>query len=160
MWKKIPNWSWYLVNEQGVVYNSKTKKYLSGDVNNCGYHRIILYDKGKKQRIFIHRLVATLFIPNPNNYSEVNHIDGNKNNNQVTNLEWCDRTHNEHEARRLGLKIYKPFIVYFSNGETKTYEFAQELADEIQVSKRTVLNYLHGKTKGYLNRGIKSIQYL
>ena len=59
----------------------KQKKYLSGDVNNCGYHRITLYDKGKKQRIFIHRLVATLFLPNPNNYSEVNHIDGNKNNN-------------------------------------------------------------------------------
>lgn len=54
MWKKIPNWSWYLVNEQSVVYNSKTKKYLSGDVNNCGYHRITLYDKGKnKEFLFI-----------------------------------------------------------------------------------------------------------
>lgn len=72
----------------------------------------------------------------------MNHIDGDKSNNCKSNLEWLSRTHNEHECRRLGLKDYKPFEVVFKNGTTKTYEFTPELAQQLHVSKRTILNYL------------------
>ena len=160
MWKSIPNWEWYLINEDGQIVNTRTNKYISGDINNLGYHRVILYDKGNKQRFFVHRLVATLFLPNPKNLSEVNHIDGNKDNNNVNNLEWSSRTHNEHAARRTGLKTYKPFEVVFTNGVIKQYEFTPQLATELNVTKRTVLNYLQGKTKGYIDKGIKEIHYL
>ena len=51
----------------------------------------------------VHRLVALNFIDNPNNYPVVNHIDGNKQNNNVTNLEWCTYSYNNKEAYRLGL---------------------------------------------------------
>lgn len=50
---------------------------------------------GKNKKFYIHRLVAQMFIENPNNYKEVNHIDENKNNNCVSNLEWCTRQQNE-----------------------------------------------------------------
>lgn len=160
MWKNIPNWEWYLINEQGEVLNTRTNKLIKGDANNIGYHRITLYDNGQKQRFFIHRLVATLFLPNPDNLPEVNHIDGNKDNNGVNNLEWCTRTYNEHAARRTGIKEYKPFEVIFENGARKIYEFAPQLASELSVTKRTILNYLQGKSQGYKNKGIQKIQYL
>ena len=160
MWLKIPNWEEYEVDETGRVRNTLTGNMIVGDTNNAGYQRICCYRKGRKQRFFRHRLVAELFIDNPNNFKEVNHIDGDKTNNSVTNLEWCDRAHNEREARRLLIKSYTPYIVYFTNGEVKKYEFVIDLANELNVSGRTVLNYLQGKTKGYINRGIADIKYL
>lgn len=53
-----------------------------------------LRKKGKNKTLLIHRLVAENFIPNPNNYSCVNHIDENKSNNNVLNLEWCNYEYN------------------------------------------------------------------
>lgn len=160
MWLKIPNWEDYEVDETGRVRNVLTGNMIVGDTNNAGYQRICYYKKGQKQKFFRHRLVAELFIDNPNGFREINHIDGDKTNNSVSNLEWCDRTHNEREAHRLSIKKYAPYVVYFSNGEVKEYEFAIDLANEIGTTKRTVLNYLQGKTKGYINRGITSIRYL
>lgn len=64
----------------------------------------IILPNGKEKLIQIHRLVATAFIPNPCKYPEVNHKDGNKSNNDVSNLEWCSGLYNIHEAYRLGLK--------------------------------------------------------
>lgn len=160
MWKRIPDWEWYVVNENGDVKNTKTNNVICGDVNNAGYHRICVYDAGKSKHLFRHRLVASLFLDNPDDLPEVNHKDGNKDNNNVSNLEWSNRIHNEHEARRIGIKEYKPYSVLFSDGRYKEYEFAIELANEIGVSKRTVLNYLHGKSCGYINKGIELIQYL
>jgi HNH endonuclease len=61
-------------------------------VNNCGYTEIVLTSRCK--HFLVHRLVATAFIPNPNNLPQVNHIDGDKQNNHVTNLEWCSASNN------------------------------------------------------------------
>lgn len=160
MWLKVPNWEEYEVDENGKVRNILTGNTIVGDINSAGYQRVCFYRGKSKKRFFRHRLVAELFIDNPDNLPEVNHKDGNKNNNSVSNLEWSDRTHNEREARRTLIKEYKPYIVYFENGNIQIYEFAVDLANNIGVTKRTVLNYLQGKSKGYVNRGITSIQYL
>ena len=160
MWKDIPNWDLYEINENGDIRNKKTQKLIIGFINNAGYSRVCLYNNGFKQKFYRHRLVAELFIPNPNNLPEVNHIDGNKQNNNKFNLEWCSRTHNEREAHRLGIKEYKPFEVVFNNGVKKEYEFTIDLAKEIMVTRRTVLNWLQKKNKGYLKRGIKNINYI
>ena len=141
IWKNIPNWEeYYEINNYGEVRNKKSNYMLIGDKNSTGYMRVCLYNKNKKFRFFRHTMVAKLFLDNPNNFKEVNHIDGNKENNYVGNLEFCDRKHNEREAHRTGIKKYKPFVVKFNTGECKKYEFAMELATEINVSKRTVLN--------------------
>ena len=78
---------------------------LKPSINNKGYYYVTLNKDGKQKHKIIHRLIAETFIPNPNNFPCVNHIDGNKMNNDISNLEWCSYSHNNKEAYRLGLKI-------------------------------------------------------
>lgn len=83
MFKQIQK-SNYFISEEGKVYNQKTNKFLSGSLDTCGYLRFRL--KGKN--VSIHRMVLETFNPCPNmNSLEVNHIDGNKTNNRLGNLE-------------------------------------------------------------------------
>ena len=87
-------------------------------VGDNGYYKVGLYRNGKAKNFKIHRLVAEAFIPNPNNYPQVNHIDGHKNNNCVDNLEWCDNSYNMKEAYRIGLIVPNHKGV-FKKGECK-----------------------------------------
>ena len=77
---------------------------LKGDEKKGGgYPRVVLYKNGKRHRVLIHRLVCEAFIPNPDNKPFVNHKDGNPNNNQVSNLEWCTCKENvQHAINILG----------------------------------------------------------
>lgn len=71
---------------------------------SCNYFIVTLVnDEGKRKNCFIHRLMAETFIPNPNNKPQVNHIDGNKQNNQLSNLEWVSEAENAQHAIRTGL---------------------------------------------------------
>ena len=72
--------------------------------DNNGYSRVSLPIKGKQTKVRIHRLVAIAFIENKENKKEVNHIDGIKNNNNVTNLEWCTGSENRKHAWDIGLR--------------------------------------------------------
>lgn len=82
------------------------KKYL----NNRGYEELKLY-KGNREfkNVQLHRLVAQAFIPNPNNYPQINHIDGNPENSRVENLEWCTNSMNTKHAYDTGLKDPKNY---------------------------------------------------
>lgn len=70
---------------------------------NRNYFRVDLKQNQKNKYKSIHRLVAETFIPNPNNYPIINHIDGDTSNNKADNLEWCTQSHNIKEAYRVGL---------------------------------------------------------
>ena len=85
-------------NYSSIGYYQK-EKCLKPGTDGWGYNYVSI--KGKNKRI--HRLVAETFIPNPNNYEQVNHIDGNKQNNRMDNLEWCTREYNMQEAFKMGL---------------------------------------------------------
>ncbi len=98
----------YAITEQGEVYNNKTKRYLKHSTSNTGY--LTVYVDGKNR--LLHRLLAETFIPNPDNLPCVNHKDGNKLNNDLSNLEWCTYSHNNKHAYKTGLKNYA-----FTGGE-------------------------------------------
>ena len=89
----------------GKVQVVKSKeKILKNTISNCGYMQARLSKNNKHGLKSVHRLVAQAFIPNPENKSQVNHIDGNKQNNRVDNLEWCNNSENQLHAWKLGLQ--------------------------------------------------------
>lgn len=90
----------YCVYENGDVENLSTHKKLKGSIRLHGYLAYRLSKQGKKYQFYAHRLVAQSFIPNPNNYTIVNHKDGNKLNNSVDNLEWCSQSYNMKHAHK------------------------------------------------------------
>ena len=102
MWKKIKNYN-YLVNEDGIIKNSKTNRILKQS-NKSGYKIVCLSINNKSKTHYVHRLVAKTFIPNTNDKLQVNHIDGNKSNNKLENLEWCTPLENMIHAKKIGLK--------------------------------------------------------
>lgn len=96
----------YEVKTNGQVFNRVTGNELTHQINSEGYHAIRLCIDGKPFTTFAHRLVAIAFIPNPENKPEVNHIDGNKDNNNLSNLEWVTSKENTAHAIAMGLKWY------------------------------------------------------
>lgn len=95
--KRNPN---YMIDELGNVYSKRFNKILTPKHNHDGYLRISLWKDNKNEFIGIHRLVAETFIENPFNKPFVNHIDGNKQNNNVENLEWVTQKENIQHAYR------------------------------------------------------------
>ena len=111
--RPIEGYEHYLVSTWGKVYRvDRATQILSRDKDLYevsaqkltelateetpkGYLRVYLYKNGKRKHHKIHRLVAKAFIPNPNNKPQVNHIDGNKQNNSITNLEWVTDEENK-----------------------------------------------------------------
>lgn len=108
-WKDVIGYAGtYQVSNTGEVRSKRVVGYaLLSKWVNCGYELVHLSKNGVQKQKRVHRLVAEAFIPNPNNYNEVNHKDGNKLNNFVENLEWCDSSYNQKHAYTIGLKVQK-----------------------------------------------------
>ena len=85
------------------IYKNKPEKILKPIKGSYGYMHYSFCKNSKTQSFRIHRLVALYFIDNPSNYPEVNHIDGNKENYSIENLEWCTRSQNMKHGHSLGL---------------------------------------------------------
>lgn len=103
IWKPIPKYSNYEISNYGNI--RKLGKLLNIGIDSNGYKRINLQKQGKQTTFRLHKLLALVFIENPNNYKIINHKDGNKLNNDLNNLEWCTHSHNTKEAFRLGLMV-------------------------------------------------------
>lgn len=141
MHKKIKGFEEYTVTKTGDVYSHKNgkKKKLKPE-NNHGYLRVALSSQGRSKKFRIHRLVAMSFINNKNNHKCVNHLDGNKKNNCVENLEWCSFSDNQkHSYRVLGRKVNKTML-----GKTK---------DKHHNSIPTIIiNLKNGRKQNFVSR--------
>jgi hypothetical protein len=167
MWKDIIGWEkYYEISDEGKVRNKLTRHIKVADRNNCGYHRVTLYNKNnypKKQRFFVHRLVAIHFINNPNNLEQINHIDSDKNNNCVSNLEWCSARENTTKSFIEGNanKRYRPFKCIFEDGTELKCNTTTELIDYIPVlTKSIVLSWFNSGCLSYKKYGIKNVYRL
>lgn len=100
-WKTIEGFENYEVSNDGQIRNGSK---LKTPFNHEGYLRMSFYKKKKQKCFLIHRLVAIAFLPKEEGKEFVNHKDGDKTNNNVTNLEWCTNMENVQHAYNLGLK--------------------------------------------------------
>lgn len=103
IWKDIDGFEEYQISNHGRVYSLKTNKILKASQcsltrNKIGYLKVTLYANSKFYNRMIHRLVAQTFVPNPENKREVNHINGDKLNNNDWNLEWTTPKENHNHA--------------------------------------------------------------
>ena len=103
MFFKIKDYPEYGITKTGVIRNESTNKIKSQYVGSTGYYMVSFSYKNKSKSKRVHRLLAINFIPNPNNYKFINHIDGDKLNNDLNNLEWCTHSHNMKHAFKTGL---------------------------------------------------------
>lgn len=95
----------YEISDNGSIFKVGSFVSINGSINQWGYRRTTLTNKdGKKKTECFHKLVAQTFIPNPFNKKQVNHIDGNKLNNNIDNLEWVTKGENLKHAYDTGAK--------------------------------------------------------
>jgi hypothetical protein len=103
-WKQLPNYNNYEVSNLGQVRNNKTKRILK-HANNGGYLQVGLSCYGVTKSFSVHQLVGLCFIENQNNRKQINHIDKDRTNNNITNLEWCTAAeNNSHKCLTLEVK--------------------------------------------------------
>ena len=166
-WKTIEWLKGYKISEYGEVFSLKNNRILKPRYTKDGYvyHR---FSNGSEEQkdIRIHRLVAMLWIDNPNNLETVNHKDGNKQNNHYSNLEWMNRANQLQHAYDLGLK--KPMqgtnhksskataeqVMYirnmYDNHKGSMYGFYAKLSQETGLSQTIVTRIAKRQTYFHL----------
>ena len=126
------------------------EKYMSPVCNRYGYLYLNLWKNKKRQTVTIHRLVAETFVPNLQNLPMVNHKDGNKTNNCVTNLEWCDQSYNErHKIYNLGKSTHLGLRAIKCLQTQKIYPSIAEAARQLKLNTSSVVLVCQGKYKQY-----------
>lgn len=127
--KRIPGFSKYQITKNGEVFNDfKKLRYFVGK-NDYRFIKLV-DDYGKTRHQSIHRLVAKTYIPNPNNKATVNHIDGNRANNNINNLEWLSQQENllkGYERRNdTPMKFHKTCDLYYDEELVKSFSNIKE----------------------------------
>ena len=146
---------WSYPNKKG---GSKNGKWLRVFIQHRGYYNYYLQHKNKRRIILAHKLVANAYIPNPLNRKEINHINGNKLDNRVENLEWSTRSENMKHAYKLGLlhkfgkhenhpmaKLNKKQVLQIRESY-KSGEYTQrQLAKQFKVNQRLIWSIIHNE---------------
>ena len=139
----------YDITRNGIVINRHTKKIVKPQINGTGYYRVSI--GGRLE--FVHRLVAKLYVPNPENKPQVNHKDGNKLNNSADNLEWVTNRENSIHALKNGwmhieerhqfAKLNRKQVAFIKSHDEMT---RKELAELFNVSAKTISDIRNGRT--------------
>ena len=122
---------------------------LSQWIDNVGYYQVVFKLNNKRKYIRVHRLIAETCLPNPCNYPQVNHIDGNKLNNELSNLEWCNNSYNTQEGYDKGLyhSEHRCNPIKAINKTTKQefkFKSIRECADKLNLNRKTITSILKG----------------
>lgn len=160
IWKNIEDFENYEINNYGVIRIKKNKKILKYQIDKDGYYVINLYKNSKYKHFRVSRLVAIAFIPNPNNFPVVNHKDENKQNNCVSNLEWCTIAYNNAygtKGKRSGnkqrnkiryTKANRKVIQYdLSNNPIEIYKSIMTVAKKLHVDGTHIVDVCKGRRK-------------
>lgn len=144
MWKEMPKYPMYEVSDMGEVRNRETERILKPRIDKGGYCRVSI---GKK-RVFVHRLIAEAFVPNPGNLPCVNHKDESKTNNRADNLEWCTVGYNNAYGLRqeaCDFQRGKAVVAYKGGVQHRMYFSIAEAARDIGCNPSGIWQALHGR---------------
>ena len=148
---KIDNFEKYEVSNLGKVRNIKSGIIIKPWLDKYGYLRHCLYGRDKRKILLLHRIIATAFIDNPKGKPCVNHIDENKTNNDLSNLEWCTvRENNIHGTRtkRAAEKFFKEVVQLDLNDNVlNVFKSMTQAERETGVSRRNISKCCNGKRK-------------
>ena len=143
-WKDVVGYEGkYMVSNDGLVKSLYRNKIIKGEKTRVGYIRVSLYDKACAKHISVHRLVAEAFIPNPNGYTVVHHLNHDKRDNRAENLAWMsDKEHRgSHAIEQNSKKVYQ----YTLDGElAKTWD---SVADALRNGYCNISRCCCGKSK-------------
>ena len=163
-WKEIENTNGlYLISDEGDVFSCRSGKKLKFSYRD-GYAAVELNIDGVATKHYVHRLVATAFVPNPNQFPIINHKDENPGNNHADNLEWCTHRYNvlygsavdrriEHTEYKYGAdnpasrKVYQFDMQGHLIG---TYVSAREAAKQTGYNSKSICKAAAGKLKKYM----------
>lgn len=110
-WKPVVGYEgFYEISDNGEIKSLIKNRLLKPCIHKKGYLVVTLTKGNAHKHYYVHRLVAAAFIPNIDNKEQVNHIDGNKHNNCVENLEWCNDAENRMHAYKNGLRKMEELI--------------------------------------------------
>lgn len=146
-WRDIAGYEGhYQVSSTGLVRSIKKEPYiLKGDQQRNGYKRVYLWLDNAKKNCLVHRLVAEAFLPNPDHLPEVNHLDEDKGNNDISNLEWCTHLRNlnygtvrerigkANKGRKVSETLRRFFRMdtsrrrWINNGDTEKYVYLEDV---------------------------------
>ena len=139
----------YEINESSEVRSLSNRNYqkiMPKRIDRAGYWTVRLSKNGKDSTVYIHRLLGFAFLENPSNKCCINHIDGNKLNNCISNLEWVTHAENMKHAYQLGLVVSFPGrckrIIDHCSGAT--FESIKKAAEYYLIPYSTCKNYLNG----------------
>lgn len=155
MWKDIQGYEGlYEANTNGSVRRKGSDNELTGFVNRDGYVILSFSKNGEVKKFRRNRIIASTFIPNPDNLPYVNHKDEIKTNDAVSNLEWCDAKYNANYGtgiQRSKEQKYKPVARISNNGEVVVYSSITLAAQENEVTVKLISQAVIRKTqcKGY-----------
>ena len=133
--------------QQRNQFGNKKARILSGWKTKSHYPKIILIKDGKKERKYIHRLIAEAFIPNPNHYKFINHIDGNKQNYSIENLEWCTQKYNMLHAQFTLKKQFASAIRPIVRDDNKFYFSITEASKDLGCNISCICDQIAGRKK-------------
>lgn len=151
LWLPIKDFSGYEVSSDGRVRNSRTGQVLTPGFNTNGYYIVCLWRNGKQHTKTVHRLVASTFYDMVDDRLVVDHVDGNKTNNHISNLEFCSSGENNRRAYALGLKKAVRQYDHPRNKKIRVVETGEvfrsisECARAIGGSRRHIGDCLHGR---------------
>ena len=168
IWRDIKDYPNYMVSNLGRVKslcNNKTskEKIIKPNKINSGYLRVALYKNGNIKKYLIHRLVAEAFIDNPNKLPCIDHINANKTDNRICNLQWCSHkenmnnpltidkmSKNAHLKNKFGAEhpLSKPIIQFTKNGEfIRKWDSAWDVLRELGINQGNICSCCKGKLK-------------
>jgi hypothetical protein len=130
MWANHPVYKQYRVSNNGFVRHVNSKSNRATRADRYGYERLNIGFNGEHKTVFVHRLVAECFIPNPKNLKSINHIDGDKLNNKVENLEWMTIEDNVSDSYNRQHSKCKPIEI-----DGRKYRSLREAERETGISR-------------------------